>query len=943
VRVRDWEKTGRVTKLFTLVISGAVSGGIFAIVAAGLVLTYQTSGIFNFAHGAVAFTTALVYFELHSPDGGGWPIVPAAVASILVFAPLLGLALDRLLLRRLSSAPVYARVMGTIGLLVALPQLALWVIEQGNDIFRWDLPSTDQVARPAGLGPVPPEVWHVTDDITINSDQMAVFVAAGVTAVLLWYVLRKTRIGLNMRAAVDRGDLARLRGIDTVRTSAVAWVLTMVLAGLAGVLLAPFLELADFSFTSVVLGSIVAVVVARFRSIPVAFGAGLLFGVVQNLLFGYVPDYLSFLNEISGFNSAIPYVLAFLALLVLGQVGGRAAGTAAESEAPPPDHRVGVPAWRRRLPWLVAAAVLVWYVQFVADDFWASQIASGLVLSLVFLSFVVVTGLGGMVSLAQATFVTTGGFVAGWLVNKRYDADIPVLTNDGRPSFVVAAAAAAIVAALVGLLIAVPVRKLGQLELALATLALAFIGELIVFQVDEIGNGSTGYFLDPPQLGRYDFGDPRTMSMLLLGLVALVSLFINNLQHSASGRAMLAVRSSEVAARTAGISPVRSKVALFAVSAGVAGLGGAMFATVNSPFSYRSSPALIGLIWLAVTVLFGIRRPGGAIIAGLFFSLFPEFLSTAVGYPDAPWTWIPDSIREALGSDHFAPILFGLGAINLAQNPDGVLAIAGQQRLEKRRKRTERRIERARPAVEPAAAGEAAPVVEGAALQLSGIAAGYGEVEVLHGVDLAVTPGQAVTLLGANGAGKSTLCAVAAGLLAPTRGRVVLGGEDVTSDPPFRRARRGLLLVPEARGLFPGLSVEENLAILLRSAAERRQAYERFPILGQRRKQVAGLLSGGEQQMLGLAPALARPPEVLIADEPTLGLAPIAAEQVAAALSELRDRGVALLLVEEKAREALALADTVAVMELGRIVWSGPREEADADRLSETYLGVARV
>ncbi len=234
-------------------------------------------------------------------------------------------------------------------------------------------------------------------------------------------------------------------------------------------------------------------------------------------------------------------------------------------------------------------------------------------------------------------------------------------------------------------------------------------------------------------------------------------------------------------------------------------------------------------------------------------------------------------------------------------------------------------------------------LVPGAALQLRGIVAGYGEVEVLHGVDLAVPPGRAVTLLGANGAGKSTLCAVAAGLLAPTRGRILLDGDDVTADPPFRRARRGLLLVPEARGLFPGLTVEENLTILLRSGDERRQAYERFPILGQRRKQVAGLLSGGEQQMLGLAPALASPPEVLIADEPTLGLAPIAVEQVAAALAELRDRGVALLLVEEKAREALALADTVAVMELGRIVWTGPREEADADRLSETYLGVARV
>ena len=943
------------TKLFTLVISGAVSGGIFAIVAAGLVLTYQTSGIFNFGHGAVAFTTALVYFELHSPEGAGWPIVPAAVVSILVFAPLLGLGLDRLLLRRLASAPIYARIMGTIGLLVALPQLALWIIEQGNDIFHWDLPSTDQVARPPGLGPVPADVWHVTDDITINSDQMAVFVAAAVTALLLWYVLRRTRIGLTMRAAVDRGDLARLRGIDTARTSAVAWVLSMVLAGLAGVLLAPFLELADFSFTSVVLGSIVAVVVARFRSIPVAFAVGLLFGVVQNLMYGYVPDYVPFLDEISGFNSAIPYVLAFLALLVLGQVGGRAAGSVAESEAPPPDHRTGVPAWRRRVPWLVAAAGLVWYVQFVADDFWASQVSSGLVLSLVFLSFVVVTGLGGMVSLAQATFVTTGGFVAGWLVNKRFDTAVPVLTNDGRPNFFVAAVGAAVVSALVGLLIAVPVRKLGQLELALATLALAFVGELVVFQVDEIGKGSTGYFLDPPQIGRYDFGDPRTMSMLLLALVALVSLFINNLQRSASGRAMLAVRSSEVAARTSGISPVRSKLALFAVSAGIAGLGGAMFAAVNSPFSYRSAPALIGLIWLAVTVLFGIRRPGGAIIAGLFFSLFPEFLSTAVGYPDAPWTWIPDSIREALASDHFAPILFGLGAINLAQNPDGVLAIAGQERLEKRRKRSERRAARragagqpdqgwpgagARPTMKEETLGALVP---GAALQLRGIVAGYGEVEVLHGVDLAVPPGRAVTLLGANGAGKSTLCAVAAGLLAPTRGRILLDGDDVTADPPFRRARRGLLLVPEARGLFPGLTVEENLTILLRRGDERRQAYERFPILGQRRKQVAGLLSGGEQQMLGLAPALASPPEVLIADEPTLGLAPIAAEQVAAALAELRDRGVALLLVEEKAREALALADTVAVMELGRIVWTGPREEADADRLSETYLGVARV
>ena len=200
--------------------------------------------------------------------------------------------------------------------------------------------------------------------------------------------------------------------------------------------------------------------------------------------------------------------------------------------------------------------------------------------------------------------------------------------------------------------------------------------------------------------------------------------------------------------------------------------------------------------------------------------------------------------------------------------------------------------------------------------------------------------GRVVTLLGPNGAGKSTLCAVAAGLLAPTVGRVLLDGTDVSARPAFRRARSGLLLAPEARGIFPGLSVDENLSVLLRSAPERQQAYERFPLLGERRRQPAGLLSGGEQQMLALAPALVRTPAVFVADEPSLGLAPMASEAVFDALTELRRRGSSLLLVEEKAREALELADIVAVMELGRIVWTGPRHEADADRLAAVYLGV---
>jgi ABC-type branched-subunit amino acid transport system ATPase component len=210
---------------------------------------------------------------------------------------------------------------------------------------------------------------------------------------------------------------------------------------------------------------------------------------------------------------------------------------------------------------------------------------------------------------------------------------------------------------------------------------------------------------------------------------------------------------------------------------------------------------------------------------------------------------------------------------------------------------------------------------------------------VLHGVDIDVGAGRVVALLGANGAGKSTLCAVAAGLLVPTSGQVLLEGTDVTQHAAYRRQRDGILLVPEARGIFPGLTVEENLSILLKTASARAKAIARFPILGERRKQLAGSLSGGEQQMLSLAPALAQPPKVFIADEPTLGLAPLAADEVVRALRELQDLGSAILLVDEKAREAMELADEIAFLELGRVMWSSPRDEVDEERLAASYLG----
>jgi len=221
------------------------------------------------------------------------------------------------------------------------------------------------------------------------------------------------------------------------------------------------------------------------------------------------------------------------------------------------------------------------------------------------------------------------------------------------------------------------------------------------------------------------------------------------------------------------------------------------------------------------------------------------------------------------------------------------------------------------------------------------VCAGYGEVDVLFDVNLELPPASITALVGANGAGKSTLCSVVGGLLPLRSGTILFGGDVATLTPAFRRARNGLRLIPESRGIFPALTVEENLQLNLRPN-EIGRAYERFPLLGQRRGLVAGNLSGGEQQMLTLASILVQPPRVLVADEPTLGLAPLIVDEVLGVLQELRALGVCLLLVEEKAERVIDMADQVAVLELGRVVWSGPSANLDREVLADSYLGASQ-
>jgi branched-chain amino acid transport system ATP-binding protein len=220
----------------------------------------------------------------------------------------------------------------------------------------------------------------------------------------------------------------------------------------------------------------------------------------------------------------------------------------------------------------------------------------------------------------------------------------------------------------------------------------------------------------------------------------------------------------------------------------------------------------------------------------------------------------------------------------------------------------------------------------------------YGSSQALFDVALEVQPGTVVAVLGANGAGKSTLARTISGLVAPTAGKVYFEGQDVTGFPAHRIRRLGLTYIPEGRGIFPGLTVIDNLRMAV--AQERRQdragaiarAIDRFPVLGQRGSQRAGSLSGGEQQMLALARALAVSPKLVIADEMSLGLAPLIAESVFEGLEEARRSGITIVLSEQFVHRALAMADTCVILMRGRVGWSGPASEAGQEVI-DRYLG----
>ncbi|MCU1462947.1 MAG: ABC-type branched-chain amino acid transport system, permease component [Acidimicrobiales bacterium] len=619
-------------------VGGLVLGGIYAIATVGLVLTYRSSRVFNFAHGAIAYFLAITFHWLAVDQG--WPRLTAGLFTILVAGPVLGVILWAVLFRRLAHAPASVRLVSTVGLWVALPPIAR-VVYGHREIF-------DRL----GMGPSPARTWKITG-VVVDSNQIAVLVSALVVAALLAVLLRTTAWGLSVRATVDNPMMAGIAGIDTERVTAGAWMLGVALAGLAGVLLAPLRGYQDFQFTLLVIAAFAAVVIARMSSLVLAFGGSILIGMLQSLSQSkQAEDLLTHILPkdsiiLKGLVPSIPFVLMLVFLLLYrGLAREQFLVDERAGDAVPLDPVVGDRSLFRRLAPLAVLLAVVVALPYLVSGLWQAVVAKGLALSIAFLSYTVVTGEGGMISLCQVTFAGIAGALTARFATGAGMATLPAVLL------------AALIVVPFGLLVALPSLRLGDLYLALATLAFAELVENMYFQLQSVNQFDSGVAVPRPRIGPIGFSGDRAFYYLLVVLFAVVALLVVNVRRSTTGLTLAAVRSSEPAAATLGISIIRAKLVAFGLSAFIAGLGGGLYVTyAQRSLPYVSFNALIGIVWLAVVVTWGIRSVPGALLAGLSFAVIPHFFSE---HFSGGWLELPT-------------MLFGLGAIGLARRPRGIV------------------------------------------------------------------------------------------------------------------------------------------------------------------------------------------------------------------------------------------------------------------------------
>lgn len=611
--------------------SGLTTAAIYAIVASGLVLTYTTTGVFNFAQGAMAMIGAFVYWQLRF--SWAWPAPVALALTLGVVAPLFGWGVSRVM-RGLHGLSDTITLVASLGLLLGLVGVAQFV---------WD-PVERRPMRAffdgnrievAGVG--------------IPWDQLIAMALAAAVAAGLWLLMRRTRAGVAMRAAVDDPDLATLTGARPARRAALAWALGASLAALSGILVAPTIQLNALQLSLLIVNAYGAAAIGRLRSIPLTFIGALVLGLGRDYFIGYrtllpaaVDPYLR------GFAAALPAVVLLVITLVLptARLRGRLARVRETA------HRPTVRGSAALAAGVVAATAAV--VPVLSDS---AALDAGRIwgVAIVALSMVPLIGLSGQLSLAQLSFAGIGALAYAHL-------------GVASP---LALVWAALWAGAVGALVALPAIRLAGIYLALATGAVAVVLDQWIFVLPRVSVFGHDFFLfnggslpvERPSVAGLDLSGSRAYTVYAAAVFAVLVLVVVAIRRSSFGQRLIAVKEAPAAATTIGIDVARTRLAVFTVSAAIAGVGGAVIAGSQQSATQDGFSFFAGLPILLVMVVGGAALPGAAVLTGLFLAggavlaLLP--LGPAAGVGDG----------GVVGS-----ILIGVVALALAREPDGAIS-----------------------------------------------------------------------------------------------------------------------------------------------------------------------------------------------------------------------------------------------------------------------------
>ena len=647
-------------------IPGIPYGCTYALVAVGLVLTYQATGVLNFAYGAQAYLSAFVFTYLVQNEH--LPVALSFVISVVVLAPVVGLVLDRFLFRKIAPANVIAKLVTGISMLVGIPAILAIIFTNSN---QYNAPS---------ILFNPNVVYFRIAGTPINGIDITSVVATAATLAALLVLLRWSSLGLQMRGAVESRRLVELDGISGGRVVASAWAVSGLIAGLAGVLLAPVYGQLQFSdYAALMVAAFAAAAWAVLRSLPVAVLVGVLMGVTVTLLQGYLP-----VGSIwsSAALTSLPFVVLVGALVLVP--GLRTLGQAKDPLAsvdppiPPTTAAIRAPEIDRviRIAWVVMLVVFAVSMLTWMPKIWENVFNAGLAYSVVFLSITLITGMGGQLSLCQATLAGVGAFTAAQLANHL------------GLNLLVGGLVGAVAAALVAVVLAFASVRLRGLGLALMTIAAALLFDNTVFAEVSTVHGQ------PITVTSHSVGlgilDPNGHAFFVLAMVVLTIcvVLVLRVRRGSIGRYLGAMQGSSTAASGIGVNLTWMHVLVFALSGAVAGVGGTLLSINQQSVNPELFSWSFSLVFVVVVVTTGVSTTEGAIQAGFGYVVLQQLL-----------TYVP----ARLGGNSLLIVFFAFGALTYVAHPEGILE------FQKRRwtLRMERLVLRGRPA--PAAAPPTGP------------------------------------------------------------------------------------------------------------------------------------------------------------------------------------------------------------------------------------------